>query len=158
MSRELPSHAHVVVIGAGVAGCSVAYHLTKMGWYDVVLLERQTLASGTSGFAAGLVTQLRASRALTEISRYAVQLYAEMEKGPGQKPGFKQTGNVSVARVPDRMAVYRRIVSLGHAFGVELQEVSPAEIGEMLPLLHTDDLSGGYHVAMDGQTTPPTPP
>ena len=154
MQGDLPTHARVVVIGAGIAGSSVAYHLTKMDWPDVVLLERQTLASGTSGFAAGLVTQLRASRTLTEISRYGVQLYPQLLEETGHDPGFQQTGSISIASIPERMDEYHRIISMGRAFGVEVHELSPSEIGDLIPIMRTDDLVGGYYVPKDGRTIP----
>jgi 4-methylaminobutanoate oxidase (formaldehyde-forming) len=154
MERKLPDRAQVVVIGAGVGGCSVAYHLTKLGWRDVVVLERETLVSGTSGFAAGLVTQLRMSRTLTDISRYAVELYASLEAETGLTTGFKQTGSVSVASVPGRMDELRRMVSLGHGFGIEIHELSPREVGQLQPLMATDDLIGGVYIPKDGQTSP----
>ncbi len=154
MAKKLPSQAQVVIIGAGIAGCSVAYHLTKLGWRDVVVLERQTLSSGTTAYAAGLVTQLRSSRTLTDISRYAVELYAGLEAETGQAPGFRQAGSVSIASVPGRMDELKRIISTAHSFGVEIEELSPRDVGERLPLVRTDDLIGGVFIPKDGHTNP----
>ncbi len=114
---RLPDHAQVVVIGAGIVGCSVAYHLTQLGWTDVVILERQTLGSGTTGHGAGLVTQLRHTRALTDLSRYSADLYPRLEAETGQPPGFRQTGSISVARVAERMDELRRAVSMAKGLG-----------------------------------------
>ena len=91
MPNKLPDHAQVVVIGGGIVGCSVAYHLTQLGWTDVVILEKQRLASGTTGHGAGLVTQLRHTRALTDLSRYSADLYPRLEAETGQSSGFRQT-------------------------------------------------------------------
>ena len=156
MTNDLPVRARVVIIGAGVIGSSIAYHLTKLGWRDVVVLEQRTLASGSTGHAAGLVTQLRSSRTLTDISRYAVQLYAELEAETGQPPGFKQTGSITVARTPGRKDELKRAISMARSFGVEMEEISPREAGEMWRLMRTDDLTGAVFIPKDGQTTPDT--
>ena len=154
MAKRLPGRARAVVIGAGIVGCSVAYHLTKLGWRDLVLLERSTLASGTTGHGAGLVTQLRHTRALTDISRYSVELYAALETETGQATGFRQTGSVSVARTQGRMAELRRTVSTARAFGIEMEAITPREAGEVWPLMRTDDIVGGVFIPKDGQTVP----
>ncbi len=154
MPNALPDHTRVVIIGAGIVGCSVAYHLTKLGWTDVVLLEKGTMATGATGHGAGLVTQLRHTRALTDISRYAVELYPALEAETGQASGFRQTGSVSVARFPGRMDELRRSISMGRGFGVEIQEISPREAGELWPLMRTDDIVGAVHIPKDGQTVP----
>ena len=154
MGKDLPQQARVVIIGGGIAGCSVAYHLTKLGWTDVVLLERNELTGGTTWHAAGLVTQLRASQTLIEIARDAVELYATLEANTGQPTGFRQSGSVSVARTEGRMDELRHIVSLGRCFGIEIHEVSPGEAGQMMPLIRTDDLVGAIYIPKDGQTVP----
>ena len=154
MASKLPDQARVVVIGAGIVGCSVAYHLTRLGWRDVVLLERSTLASGTTGHGAGLVTQLRHTRALTDISRYSVELYAALEAETGQPTGFRETGSVSVARTSGRMDELKRTVSMAKAFGIEMEAISPREAGEIWPLMRTDDIVGAVFIPKDGQTVP----
>ena len=154
MPQELPTHAQVVIIGGGIVGCSVAYHLTKLGWKDVVLLERKTLAGGTSWHAAGLVTQLRSSRTLIDIARYGVELYPTLEAETGVATGFRQTGSVTVARTKGRVDELKKTISLGRCFDIEIEEVSPGEAGEMLPLMRTDDVLGAVYIPKDGQTIP----
>ena len=100
MVSEVPSHAQVVIIGGGIAGCSVAYHLTQLGWQDVVLLERKSLTSGTTWHAAGLIGQLRATHNLTRLAQYTAELYAALEKETGQATGFRQNGSLSIASEP----------------------------------------------------------
>ena len=151
---RLPDHAQVVVIGAGIVGCSVAYHLTQLGWTDVVILERQTLGSGTTGHGAGLVTQLRHTRALTDLSRYSADLYPRLEAETGQPPGFRQTGSISVARVAERMDELRRAVSMAKGFGVRIEEITLQEARELWPLMRTDGLAGAIFIPDDGQTVP----
>ena len=154
MDNELPKHARVVVIGAGIVGSSVAYHLAKLGWTDIAVLERDTYASGTTGHGAGLVTQLRHTRSLTEISRYGVELYPNLQKETGQPSGYRRTGSITVARCPDRLEELKRNNSMARIFGVEIEEISLARAAELLPLLHTDDLAGAIHIPGDGQTVP----
>ena len=103
MANRLPDRAQVVIVGGGIIGCSVAYHLAKLGWKDVVLLERSKLTSGSTWHAAGLVTQLRSSRTLIEIAKYGVELYPKLEAETGEATGFRQTGSITVARTEGRM-------------------------------------------------------
>ena len=152
MPPQFPSHAQVVIIGGGIVGCSVAYHLTKLGWRDVALLERKTLTGGTTWHAAGLVTQLRNSRTLIEIAKYGVDLYSRLEAETGQSTGFDQTGSITVARTKGRMDELKKITSLGRAYGIEIELISPGEAGEMWPLMRTDDLVGAIYIPKDGQT------
>ena len=154
MAKELPDSARVVIIGGGIVGCGVAYYLTKLGWKDVVLLERKTLTSGTTWHAAGLVTQLRASRALVELGRDSIELYPMLEAETGQATGFRQTGSVTVARTEGRMHELKRIVSAARYFGIEIEPISPSEAREMWPLLHIDDIKGAVYIPKDGQTIP----
>src|SRR5260370_17006717 len=102
MSTHIPTHARVVIIGGGIIGCSVAYHLTKLGWTDVVLLEQGQLSCGTTWHAAGLVGQLRAQESMTRLIRYSTALYAELEADTGLATAWKQCGSLSVARTADR--------------------------------------------------------
>jgi len=150
----LPSSASVVIIGGGVAGCSIAYHLTKLGVTDVVLLERRQLTCGTTWHAAGLVGQLRATRNLTELAKYTADLYHSLEAETGQATGFRQNGSISVAKTAARLEELRRGVSMGRMFGLEMKELSPDEIRERWPLLTVDDLVGGIFIPKDGQTNP----
>ena len=151
---RLPDHAQVVVIGAGIVGCSVAYHLTRLGWTDVVILERQTLGSGTTGHGAGLVTQLRHTRALTDLSRYSADLYPRLEADTGRPSGFRQTGSISVARAADRMDELRRAVSMAKGFGVRIEEITLREARDLWPMMRTDGLAGAIFIPDDGQTVP----
>ena len=151
---SLPDRANVVIIGGGVAGCSIAYHLTKLGVTDVVLLERQRLTSGTTWHAAGLVGQLRASRNLTELAKYTADLYHSLEAETGQATGFRQNGSISVATTPARLEELLRGASMGKTFGLAVDVLSPGEIKERWPLLSVDDVVGGVFLPKDGQTNP----
>ena len=150
----LPNQAAVVIIGGGVAGCSIAYHLTKIGVSDVVLLERRKLTCGTTWHAAGLVGQLRATRNLTELAKYTADLYRSLESETGQATGFKQNGSISVAKSAARLEELQRGASMGKTFGLQIEQLSPGEIRERWPLLETGDLVGGIFIPKDGQTNP----
>ena len=151
---SLPSHASVVIVGGGIAGCSIAYHLAKIGLSDVVLLERKQLTCGTTWHAAGLVGQLRATRNLTELAKYTADLYRSLEAETGQATGFKQNGSISVAKTQARFEELKRGASMGKTFGLEIDVLSTGEIKERWPLLHVDDLVGGIFIRKDGQTNP----
>ena len=118
----LPRHARVVVVGGGIVGCSVAYHLALMGWTDVVLLEQGQLTSGTTWHAAGLVGQMRANRSMTRMSTYGIDLYARLEQETGLATGWRPCGSVTVARTPERMKLVRRQMALASSFGVEVHD------------------------------------
>ena len=150
----LPSHANVVIIGGGVAGCSIAYHLTRIGITDVALLERRQLTCGTTWHAAGLVGQLRATRNLTELAKYTADLYHSLEAETGQATGFKQNGSISVAKTPARLEELLRGMSMGKNFGLQIDRLAPGEILERWPLLAIDDIVGGIFILKDGQTNP----
>ncbi|MBW8011542.1 MAG: FAD-dependent oxidoreductase [Chloroflexi bacterium] len=154
MSIKLPTHAQVVVIGGGVVGCSTAYHLTKLGWKDVVLLERKALTSGTTWAAAGLVGQLWASSALTKLAKYGTELYSRLEAETGQTTGFVRSGSVRVARTEARKSEYDRAVGMARAFGVEIEEISLEKAREIFPPMQTDDVVAAYYQPNDGHTSP----
>ena len=154
MSNKLPTHAQVVVIGGGIVGCSVAYHLTKLGWKDVVLLERKTLTSGTTWAAAGLVGQLWASSALTKLAKYGTELYSRLEGETGQTTGFVRSGSLRVARTEARKSEYDRAVGMARAFGVQIEEISIEQAREMWPPMRTDDVVAVYYQPNDGHTSP----
>jgi 4-methylaminobutanoate oxidase (formaldehyde-forming) len=154
MPDALPSHARVVVIGGGIVGCSVAYHLTRLGWTDVLLLERRDISCGTTWHAAGLVGQLRATHNLTRLARYGAELYERLEAETGQATGFRRPGSLSVARTPERMHELRRGASMARCFGVEVEVIGPAEAGRRWPLMRTDDLVGALWLPRDGRTNP----
>jgi glycine/D-amino acid oxidase-like deaminating enzyme len=120
-----PSHARVVIIGGGISGCSVAYHLAKAGWRDVVLLERKQLTCGTTWHAAGLIGQLRGSRNMTRLAKYSADLYVRLEAETGIATGMRQTGSISVALTDERHEELRRSAALARAFDIEAHEISP---------------------------------
>lgn len=154
MAKALPSETRVVIIGGGVIGCSLAYHLTKIGITDVVLLERKQLTCGTTWHAAGLVGQLRASANLTRLAQYTAELYSSLEEETGQATGFKQNGSISVATTEARFEEWKRGASMARTFGLPVEVVGPSEMKSMWPLLNVDDLVGGVFLPTDGQTNP----
>ena len=151
---SLPGHARVVIIGGGVIGCSVAYHLTRHGWRDVVLLEQGRLTCGTTWHAAGLVGQLRAHQNMTRLMQMSVDLYQRLEAETGQATGWKQCGSIIVARTPERVTLFRRIVSAARAQGLECHLMSVAEAADKYPIMRTDDLLGAIWLPLDGKVNP----
>ena len=154
MPTDLPSHAQAVIIGGGVVGCSVAYHLTRLGWRDVLLLERRQLTSGTTWHAAGLIGQLRATENLTRLAKYSAELYGRLEAETGQPTGFRQHGSLSLARTAERFTELKRAASMGRTFGLEIEVLSPAEAKARHPLLDVADLVGAIFITTDGQANP----
>ena len=154
MASDLPSHAQAVIIGGGVIGCSVAYHLAKLGWRDVVLLERRRLTCGTTWHAAGLIGQLRATPNLTRLAKYSADLYLGLEGETGQPTGFKQNGSIGLARTTERLTELRRQAAMGRACGLEVHELTPGEARELYPLIEVGDLAGAIHIPADGQANP----
>jgi glycine cleavage system aminomethyltransferase T/glycine/D-amino acid oxidase-like deaminating enzyme len=153
-AAELPTRARVVVIGGGVIGTSVAYHLAHLG-EDVLLLERDRLTSGTTWHAAGLmVTFGSTSETSTELRRYTRDLYSRLEAETGLSTGFKPVGFIEVAGDVDRLEEYRRVSAFNRLCGIDVQEISPREVGELFPLARTDDLLAGFYVADDGRANP----
>jgi 4-methylaminobutanoate oxidase (formaldehyde-forming) len=153
-TTSLPDRAHVVIIGGGVIGTSVAYHLTKLGFTDVVLLEQGQLSSGTTWHAAGLVGQLRASESATRLVQYSTQLYAELESETGLSAGYKQCGGVTVARTEDRMVQLRRTAANAAAFNMECELLAPEQALEHYPVMRVDDLVGAIWLPADGKANP----
>ncbi|MGH6750049.1 MAG: NAD(P)/FAD-dependent oxidoreductase, partial [Methyloceanibacter sp.] len=154
MARDLPSKVEVLIVGGGVAGCSVAYHLTKLGIADVLLCERRQLCCGTTWHAAGLVTQLRATRNMTELAKYTSELFSRLEAETGQATGFKQNGSLRAANTEARFEELKRGASMGRNFGLAVEVVSPGEIKERWPLIDTKDIVGGLWLPDDGQVNP----
>src|SRR5262245_37967129 len=151
---DLPSQARIVVIGGGVVGCSVAYHLAAMGCRDVLLLERAQIGSGTSWHAAGNMETYRADPLIGEMIRYAVDLYPRLEAETGQALGWRQTGRVMFAADPARMEAYRALPRLGRARGIDIELLSPAEVVRRLPIVSGDGLVGGVWIPSDGRINP----
>ena len=154
MSNKLPEQARVVIIGGGVIGCSVAYHLTQAGWTDVVLLERKSLTSGTTWHAAGLIGQLRATLNMTRLAQYTTEVLLSLEEETGQATGYKQNGALLVTAAEERFTELKRNASMGRCFGLEVQVLSPGEALDLWPLLNADDLVGGVFIPSEGQTNP----
>ncbi|TPL91549.1 FAD-dependent oxidoreductase [Mesorhizobium sp. B2-3-12] len=154
MAHAFPTQARIVIVGGGIIGCSVAYHLTKLGWSDVVLLEQGQLSGGTTWHAAGLVGQLRSHSNMTSLIRYSTQLYSELEAETGFATGWKNCGSVSVARTADRMTVLKRTAASARAQGVEIDVISPREAGDLWPVMATDDLVGAVWLPGDGKANP----
>ncbi len=150
----LPSQARVVIIGGGVIGCSVAYHLTKLGWKDVVLLERKQLTSGTTWHAAGLIAQLRATANMTRLAKYSQELYGGLEAETGVATGFKRCGSITVALTNERREEIFRSAAMARAFGVDIEEIGPEEVKTRYPHLNTDSVTGGVYLDKDGQGDP----
>ncbi len=151
---EVPSKARVVIIGGGISGCSVANHLAKLGWTDIVLLERRQLTSGTTWHAAGLVGQLRASQNMTRLAKYSTDLYGKLEEETGMATGFRQCGSITVALTEERREEIFRQAALARAFGIDVTEMSPAEVLERYPHLEISDVVAGVHLPNDGQADP----
>jgi 4-methylaminobutanoate oxidase (formaldehyde-forming) len=151
----VPDRARVVIVGGGVIGCSIAYHLAHLGWTDVVLLEQHELTAGTTWHAAGLIT----SAGMTDetslfFSRYSRDLYARLEQETGHSTGFRPVGHISIATTPQRQEALRREADWMHGFGVEDIEISAAEIAARWPLARTDDILSGFYVADEGRADP----
>ena len=151
---NLPSHARTVIIGGGVIGCSIAYHLAREGRKDIVLLERSKLTSGTTWHAAGLVRRLRPSATLTKLINYSIDLYGELETETGQDTGWTQTGSLTLATNADRLTNIKRQVSLGRAFGLEADVVDAARAKSLWPLIAVDDVIGAVWSPADGRVNP----
>ncbi|MCX7557988.1 FAD-dependent oxidoreductase [Sulfitobacter sp. F26204] len=151
---HVPSHARVVIIGGGVIGCSVAYHLTKLGWQDVVLLERKRLTSGTTWHAAGLIAQLRATANMTKLAKYSQELYGELEAETGVATGFKRVGSITVALTDERREEIYRQAAMARAFGVDVEEISPKEVLEKYEHLNINGVTGAVYLDKDGQGDP----
>ena len=150
----LPDRARVVIIGGGIAGCSVAYHLAKLGWTDVVLLERKQLTCGTTWHAAGLIGQLRATANMTRLAKYSAELYGRLEAETGVATGFRRVGSISVALTAERYEELRRGASMARAYGVEVETISVAEAVRRHPLLDASGAIGAVYLASDGQADP----
>src|SRR5262245_9636146 len=154
MPDSLSKHARVVIIGGGIVGCSVAYHLAKLGWRDVLLLEQGELAGGTTWHAAGMVGRLRTSSSMAKINDASVRLYASLEAETGHPTGWKRVGTLYVARTDERMVQFRRTAGMGEYLGIQVEIISADDVREKWPLVRNDDLRGGAWLEGDGKVIP----
>ena len=151
---DLPTQSQIVICGGGIAGISIAYHLTQLGLTDVVVIERHQLTSGTTWHAAGLIMQLRSSHALTELAKYNVELYSKLESETGHSPGFKQNGTLGICRTHNRLYETKKIASIAKSFDIEAHIISPAEAKVIYPAVDTGRFVGAIFIPGDGQTNP----
>ena len=155
MPKDLPAAARVCNHqAAALSGAAPQYHLTRLGWTDVVLLERRMLTSGTTWAAAGLVGQLRATHALSKLAMYGTELYARLEEETEQATGYLANGSLMVARTRDRVQEYQRSMGMAKAFGIEMERISLDEAQKLWPLMSTQGLEAAYYFPKDGQTNP----
>ena len=154
LASKVPDSAEYVIVGGGIVGVSVAYHLAKLGKSDVVLLEQGQLSCGTTWHAAGLVGQLRSTPAMTKLIRYSTQLYSEIEAETGLATGWNECGSVTVARTDDRMTMLLRTAASARAQGVEVDVITPQEARAKWPVMQSDDLKGGLWMPGDGKANP----
>src|SRR5258708_38174700 len=154
-ARTIPDRAQVIVVGGGIIGTSVAYHLAHMGMKDVLLLERDRLASGTTWHAAGLMATFGStSQTSTELRQYTWDLYSRLEAETGLATGLKQCGLIELAIEPGRLEEYRRTAAFNRYLGVEVHEISPREVAELWPLARTDDVLAAFYIPADGRVNP----
>jgi 4-methylaminobutanoate oxidase (formaldehyde-forming) len=154
MTESLPSHARVVIIGGGVIGSSIAYHLAELGWRDVVLLERKQLTSGTTWHAAGLLTTLRDTETQTKLAKYTQDLYRRLEAETGQATGIIPCGSIQLAKTADKANEMRRGLHMAASFGVEAREITPEEVQSLWPLAQVTDLAAAFHFPNDARVNP----
>lgn len=154
MAPTIPDRAQIVVVGGGIIGCSVAYHLARRGVTDVVVLEQGQLTGGTTWHAAGLVSQLKSSHSLTKLAEYSARLFEDLEEETGQATGYRTPGSISVASDDERWEELLRGASMARTVGIEIQQIELDQAKEMQPLLNTDDLVGALYIPKDGQTSP----
>ena len=154
MINEIPNSSKVVVIGGGVAGCSVAYHLAKYGWKDTILLERDQLTSGTTWHAAGLIGQLGATATITKLRKYSLNLYKELEKKTELSSGLKQNGAITVASSKERLQELLRQATSAQLFDVNVEVLDNQKIKDLYPVINNQDILGGVYMPEDGQADP----
>jgi len=152
---QVPDHARVVIIGGGIIGCSIAYHLGHLGSSDVVLIERSELTSGTTWHAAGLMTTFGSTSATSiEMRMYTRELYGRLEAETGLGTGFEPLGLIELAADPDRVEEYRRVAAFNRLHGNDVEEIGPDEIKKLFPLARVDDIQAGYYLKQDGRVNP----
>jgi heterotetrameric sarcosine oxidase gamma subunit len=153
-ARALPERARVVIIGGGVAGCSIAYHLGKLGVSDVVLLERAQLTAGTTWHAAGLLTTLRDTETQTRLAAYTQELYRRLEADTGQATGLIECGSIQLALTPAKAEEMRRGFRAAQSWGIECEEIDAAAVQQLWPLAYTGDVQAAFHFPKDGRVNP----
>jgi 4-methylaminobutanoate oxidase (formaldehyde-forming) len=151
---DLPTHARVVVIGGGIGGCSVAYHLAKLGWRDVAVLERSELTSGSTFHSAGLVGQLRSDVNLTKMIRYSVDLYRQLKAETEYDPNWREVGSLRLATTPARLEELKRQVALARSFGLPLELISTEEAKRLFPIMNPEGVLGAVYLPTDGMVDP----
>ncbi|XP_072374582.1 pyruvate dehydrogenase phosphatase regulatory subunit, mitochondrial isoform X1 [Scyliorhinus torazame] len=151
----LPSQAHVVICGGGIVGSSVAYHLSKLGWNDVVLLEQGRLAAGTTRLCGGIVSTVKHISVETKMADYSNKLYQRLAQETGVQTGYIQTGSISLAHTQDRLISLRRLVSRLQVMGIPCDIISPKQVAQLHPLVNIHDLVGAMHVPGDAVISPP---
>src|SRR3954447_8722404 len=154
LKKDVPAQARAVIIGGGIIGCSTAYHLARLGWKDVLLLERHKLTSGSTWHAAGLVGQLRTSANITQLLKYSVELYDRLEAETGQATGWKRNGGLRLACNAERMTEIRRQATTAHSFGLEMHLLSPQEAQKLWPMMDVSDVVAAAFLPTDGQANP----
>src|SRR3954466_8424594 len=151
---DLPDRSDIVIIGGGVVGASIAYHLARRGRTDVTLLERKSLTNGSTWHAAGLVGQLRSSSNLTQLMRRSVETYQHLEDATGYATGWRGVGGLRVASSPERWEELQRVATQGKSYGFDVHLVSPREAQELFPLLNPDGIHGATWTPSDGYVDP----
>src|SRR5512139_3927399 len=151
---DLPSQAQVVIIGGGVGGCSIAYHLTLMGWKDVIILERHELTAGSTWHSAGLIGQMRSDANLTRMMHYSTDLYRKLKQETGQDTGWREVGGLRLASSAERMEDIKRLVGMAQSFGVPMNLVSPKEAYDMFPIMNMEGVVGAAYTPNDGVIDP----
>ncbi len=154
MMSAIPQHARVVIVGGGIVGCSTAYHLAKLGWKDIVLLERHKLTSGSTFHAAGLVGQLRSQAGITQLLGHSIELYDRLEAETGLATGWKKNGGLRLACNEQRMIEIKRQATTAHSFGLEMHILTPGEARSLWPLMNISDVKGAAFLPTDGQANP----
>ena len=143
--NTIPKKAQVVIIGGGVIGCSTAYHLAKLGWKDVIILEQNQLTAGTTWHAAGLVEAAGFfSATKVGMAKYTLELYAQLEKETGQATGFNPVGMIEIACTQSRLEEFRRVSAFARYFDLNIEEISPAEVQKLWPMMDCSDVLAGF--------------
>jgi sarcosine dehydrogenase len=151
---DFPSHAQVVITGGGVGGCSIAYHLTLMGWKDVVILERHELTSGSTWHSAGLVGQMRSDANLTRMMHYSTDLYRKLKDETGHDPAWREVGGLRLASSAERMEDLKRLVGMAQSFGVPMELISPKQALDLFPVMNPEGILGAAYTPNDGVIDP----